>query len=178
MSTGSGTNTPNANIVVVPLDTPLGTARLYGTARGLLMVDLPGETRAYPDTWLRRAARGARFVEDATALPAARAQLTAYFAGQLRDFDLEIDWRGTPFQRAVWDAVCAIPYGETSTYGEIAAVLGRPHSYRAVGAANGANPLAPIVPCHRLIGADGTLRGYGAGLDTKQWLLDLERRNH
>jgi len=177
MSTGMSTNTTSSSIIVTTLETPLGTAHLYGTARGLLMVDLPGETRSYPDSWLRREARGAQFIEDATALPEAREQLAAYFAGKLREFDLALDWRGTPFQRAVWDAVCTIPYGETSTYGMIAAILGRPAASRAVGAANGANPLAPIVPCHRLVGSDGSLRGYGAGLDTKQWLIDLERSN-
>jgi O-6-methylguanine DNA methyltransferase len=167
--------TSSATIFVAPLETPLGTGRLFGTSRGLLMVALPGEIRTSTDAWLRREAMGARLVEDAAGLPEARSQLVEYFAGTRRDFDLAIDWRGTPFQRAVWEAVFAIPYGETRTYGEIAAVLGRPAAARAVGAANGANPLAPVVPCHRLVGADGALRGYGAGLSTKRWLLDLER---
>jgi len=175
MSTGLGTNATGTTIVIAPLATPLGTAHLYGTARGLFLIEMPDEIRDFAGPWLRREARGATFIEDATALPEARAQLTAYFVGQLRDFDLALDWRGTPFQLAVWKAVCAIPYGETSTYGEIAMFIGRPAASRAVGAANGANPLAPIVPCHRLIGSDGSLRGYGAGLNTKQWLLDLEQ---
>jgi O-6-methylguanine DNA methyltransferase len=174
MSTGIGTNAVNG-VVVTPLETPLGIAQLYGTARGLLMVALPGEMRDFTEAWLRREARGAHFNEDATALSEARAQLAEYFAGERQVFDLALDWRGTPFQRAVWEAVCQVPYGETSTYGEIAIILGRPNAARAVGAANGANPLAPIVPCHRLIGTDGSLRGYGAGLGTKRWLIDLER---
>jgi methylated-DNA-[protein]-cysteine S-methyltransferase len=174
MSTGTGTNATDT-IIVTPLETPLGTARLFGTARGLLLIALPGESRASTESWLRREARDASFVEDPTAQPEARAQLTAYFAGERRAFDLPLDWRGTPFQRAVWAAVRAIPYGQTSTYGAIAATLGRPGAARAVGAANGANPLAPIVPCHRLVGSDGSLRGYGAGLGTKHWLLALER---
>src|SRR5688500_15120450 len=107
MSTGTGTNATNTSIVVTPLQTPLGTARLFGTARGLLMVALPGEMRSFTESWLRRAARGAHFVEDPAALPEARSQLTAYFAGERRTFDLPLDWRGTPFQRAVWEAVCA-----------------------------------------------------------------------
>ncbi len=175
MSTGTGTNAPGTSIIVTPLETPLGTAQLFSTARGLFMLELPGEIRDFGGAWLRRYARGAQFIEDATALPEARAQLTEYFAGKRQVFDLAIDWRGTPFQRAVWEAVCAVPYGETSTYGEIALLIGRPNAARAVGAANGANPLAPIVPCHRLVGSDGSLRGYGAGLNTKQWLIDLEQ---
>jgi O-6-methylguanine DNA methyltransferase len=175
MSTGVGTIAVSGGVVVVSLETPLGTAQLYGTARGLLMVALPGELRDFTEAWLRREAHGAHIIEQATALPEARAQLAEYFAGERRAFDLALDWRGTPFQRAVWEAVRAVPYGETCTYGEIAAILGRPNAARAVGAANGANPLAPIVPCHRLVGTDGSLRGYGAGLGMKRWLIDLER---
>lgn len=162
-------------IATATLATPLGTARLFGTARGLLFVALPGELRGTVDGWLRRAARESPSVGDAAALGEAAEQLTEYFAGERREFTVAIDWRGTPFQRAVWEAVRGIPYGETRTYGEVAAALGRPHAARAVGGANGANPLAPIVPCHRLIGGDGALRGYGAGLPTKRWLLALER---
>ena len=124
---------------------------------------------------LRRETAGASYVDDPTMLGDAVLQLTEYFAGARRDFSVALDWRGTPFQRAVWQAVLAIPYGETRSYGEVAAALGRPQAARAVGAANGANPLAPLVPCHRLIGLDGSLRGYGAGVEVKRWLLDLER---
>jgi O-6-methylguanine DNA methyltransferase len=176
MSTLVGQTERAPRIATATLETPLGVARLYGTARGLLCVTLPGEMREFAERWLRRATRGGELVEDADALRDAATQLTEYFAGERRAFDVAIDWRGTPFQRAVWEAVGAIPYGETRTYGEIAAALGRPQAARAVGGANGANPLAPIVPCHRLIGNDGALRGYGAGLGTKRWLLALERR--
>ena len=175
MSTGLVRSGDAGRIATAPLETPLGMARLYGTARGLLFVALPGELRDFAPEWLLRATRGGEFVEDAAPLREASEQLTAYFAGTRRAFSVAIDWRGTPFQRAVWEAVIAIPYGETRTYGEIAIALGRPQAARAVGGANGANPLAPIVPCHRLIGTDGTLRGYGAGVATKRWLLDLER---
>lgn len=102
-------------------------------------------------------------------------QLRAYFAGELRDFDLPLAPRGTEFQREVWAAVSAIPYGETATYSEIAAAVGRPSARRAIGAANGRNPLPVIVPCHRVIGAAGALTGYGGGLGRKRSLLDLER---
>jgi methylated-DNA-[protein]-cysteine S-methyltransferase len=101
-------------------------------------------------------------------------QLGAYFAGELRAFDVPLAPVGTAFQRRVWDALASIPYGETTTYGELAAEIGRPLSARAVGAANGANPLAIVVPCHRVIGADGTLTGYAGGLPAKRALLTLE----
>jgi methylated-DNA-[protein]-cysteine S-methyltransferase len=101
-------------------------------------------------------------------------QLRAYFAGKLREFDLPLAARGTPFQRQVWEAVSAIPYGSTATYAEIAAAVGRPSACRAVGAANGRNPLPVIVPCHRVIGVAGGLTGYGGGLERKRSLLDLE----
>jgi methylated-DNA-[protein]-cysteine S-methyltransferase len=109
-------------------------------------------------------------------LIASRQQLTEYFAGTRRDFELRLDPRGTPFQQQVWAALCAIPYGETTSYSELARRIGNPRAVRAVGLANGSNPIPVIVPCHRVIGADGTLTGYGGGLDIKQQLLDLERR--
>jgi methylated-DNA-[protein]-cysteine S-methyltransferase len=104
----------------------------------------------------------------------ARDQLDAYFAGELRTFDLPLAPVGTPFQRQVWDALADIPYGETTSYGELAESIGRPGSARAVGAANGRNPIAIVVPCHRVIGADRTLTGYAGGLDAKRTLLALE----
>jgi methylated-DNA-[protein]-cysteine S-methyltransferase len=104
-------------------------------------------------------------------------QLDAYFAGELMTFDLEMDMIGTSFQRAVWTQLSAIPYGETISYGELAGRVGNPNASRAVGLANGRNPIAIIVPCHRVIGADGSLTGYGGGLERKTWLLDLETRH-
>jgi methylated-DNA-[protein]-cysteine S-methyltransferase len=101
-------------------------------------------------------------------------QLRAYFAGRLRKFDLPLAPRGTPWQHAVWDAVSRVPYGTTASYSEIAALVCTPAACRAVGAANGRNPLPVIVPCHRIIGASGALTGYGGGLDRKRSLLDLE----
>jgi methylated-DNA-[protein]-cysteine S-methyltransferase len=107
-------------------------------------------------------------------LQAAARQFTAYFAGALRDFDLPLAPAGTAFQQKVWKALCGIPYGRTITYGELARRVGKPTAARAVGAANGQNPLPVIVPCHRVIGADGSLTGYGEGLPIKQALLELE----
>jgi methylated-DNA-[protein]-cysteine S-methyltransferase len=101
-------------------------------------------------------------------------QLDAYFAGELLDFDVPMEMHGTEFQRRVWTALCDIPYGETISYGELARWVGNPKASRAVGLANGRNPVAIIVPCHRVIGADGSLTGYGGGLDRKVWLLEHE----
>ena len=105
------------------------------------------------------------------------AQLDAYFAGELTSFDLELNLLGTPFQRSVWSRLREIPYGETISYGELARRVGNPKASRAVGLANGRNPIALIVPCHRVIGADGSLTGYGGGLERKTWLLDHERKH-
>lgn len=101
-------------------------------------------------------------------------QLRAYFEGRLRDFDLPLDLQGTPFQKQVWRALLTIPYGQTRSYGQVAEALGSPSAVRAVGSANGANPIPIVVPCHRVIGAGGRLVGYGGGLALKQRLLELE----
>jgi methylated-DNA-[protein]-cysteine S-methyltransferase len=101
-------------------------------------------------------------------------QLEGYFDGSLTDFDLPMTMQGTEFQRRVWASLCEIPYGETISYGELARHVGNPKASRAVGLANGRNPVAIIVPCHRVIGADGSLTGYGGGLDRKVWLLEHE----
>lgn len=103
------------------------------------------------------------------------AQLAAYFAGERTDFTLALAPEGTGFQRRVWDELCRIPYGETVTYGELAETLGQPGAARAVGLANGRNPISIIVPCHRVIGSTGSLTGYGGGLERKRQLLDFER---
>lgn len=107
-------------------------------------------------------------------LPAVREQLGAYFAGDLMEFDLPLAVRGTPFQERVWAALSTIPYGETWTYRELAESIGQPTAVRAVGLANGRNPVSIVVPCHRVVGADGSLTGYGGGLAAKAYLLDHE----
>jgi len=111
---------------------------------------------------------------DSDLLREARRQLERYFASECRGFDLPLAPRGTPFQRAVWTALRAIPYGQTISYRELAQRIGMPAAMRAVGAANGRNPLPIVVPCHRVIGADGSLTGFGGGLPTKRFLLQLE----
>ncbi|HEY5286766.1 MAG TPA: methylated-DNA--[protein]-cysteine S-methyltransferase [Solirubrobacteraceae bacterium] len=105
------------------------------------------------------------------------AQLEAYFAGELTEFEMALDMRGTEFQRRVWASLCEIPYGETISYGELARWVGNPKASRAVGLANGRNPVAIVVPCHRVIGADGSLTGYGGGLERKVWLLEHEAKH-
>ena len=125
---------------------------------------------------------GADWRRDDRLFTVATGQLAAYFAGELTDFDLPLAPAGTGFQQRVWAALRTIPYGQTTSYGELAGQLGNPGASRAVGLANGRNPIAVVVPCHRVIGANGTLTGYGGGLDRKRWLLDhelavLRRRN-
>lgn len=150
-------------------DTPIGPLLLVADEDGLSMVGLPrGGRRAAPPP--------PGSTHDRSRLGAAKQQFVAYFDGTLRDFDLTLNARGSPFQHQVWDALCTIGYGETVSYAEIARRIGKPRAVRAVGAANGANPLAIVVPCHRVIGADGSLTGYGGGLPAKRFLLDLERR--
>jgi methylated-DNA-[protein]-cysteine S-methyltransferase len=159
-------------------ETPVGAIWVAGSEAGLAAVSLwDGQERFTEE--VTRLTGGA---PDAGAPPgpvvvAALAQLAAYLRGERRDFDLPLDWSTmTPFQRAALARVCAVPYGRTSTYGTIAEELGQPGAVRAVGRANATNPIPIIIPCHRILGADGKLHGYGArgGLETKAWLLRLE----
>ncbi|MGZ4678387.1 MAG: methylated-DNA--[protein]-cysteine S-methyltransferase [Acidimicrobiia bacterium] len=118
---------------------------------------------------------GADWIRDDAALDGVRTQLDEYFAGTRTEFDLPLRLHGTPFQVEVWEQLRRIPYGETISYGELARRVDRPEAARAVGAANGQNPVAIVVPCHRVIGADGSLTGFGGGLDWKRWLLQREQ---
>ena len=151
------------------LPSPLGPLVLVGTKDALTAIWLPSGH----DADLRPEAG---WVETAPPFREAARQLNAYFAGTLRQFDLALAPAGTPFQQRVWQALREIPYGETVSYGSLARSIGRPAAVRAVGAANGRNPLAIVVPCHRVIGSDGRLVGYGGGLPAKSLLLELERR--
>jgi methylated-DNA-[protein]-cysteine S-methyltransferase len=119
---------------------------------------------------------GIDVVEDPARTAGLRRQLAEYFAGERRDFDLRLAPEGTPFERSVWDELRKIPFGETRSYGEIAQAIGRPGAARAVGRANGANPIPIVVPCHRVIGSDGSLTGFGGGLEAKSRLLEIEGR--
>jgi methylated-DNA-[protein]-cysteine S-methyltransferase len=144
------------------IDSPIGRLLLLG--EGDALTGLHMEPFEIPP--------GAR--PDAPVLREAEAQLGAYFDGELTEFELPLAPHGTGFQLRVWDALTRIPYGTTTTYGAVAEDVGRPDAVRAVGACNGQNPIAVIVPCHRVIGADGSLVGYGGGLDRKRLLLELE----
>jgi methylated-DNA-[protein]-cysteine S-methyltransferase len=137
---------------------------------------LVAEAGALVGLYFANAPRAPEWVRDDGALPEARRQLEEYFAGKRTRFDVPLAPRGTPFRRAVWDQLLRIPYGETSTYGQIARALGKPEASRAVGGANHHNPISIIIPCHRVIGADGSLTGYGGELHRKQALLELESR--
>ncbi|ORW20093.1 cysteine methyltransferase [Mycolicibacter nonchromogenicus] len=116
------------------------------------------------------------WIRDDTAFPEVVEQLAAYFAGELTEFDVTLEMAGTEFQRRVWTALLTIPYGQTRSYGQLASQIGSPSASRAVGLANGRNPISIIVPCHRVIGSNGSLTGYGGGIDRKRTLLDLERQ--
>ncbi len=149
----------------------------YPSPVGLLLLETDGEALvrlAFPaaDGAPRLAGQGS--VHDESALREPLDRIEAYFTGGLRDFELPLRPEGTEFQRLVWRGLLEIPYGTTISYAELARRIGRPGSARAVGAANGRNPIAIIAPCHRVIGADGSLTGFGGGLDRKQWLLRHE----
>jgi methylated-DNA-[protein]-cysteine S-methyltransferase len=147
---------------------PVGRLLVAGDVNLLHLICFPTERRAQkpPASWRRDEAHFAETFR----------QLRAYFAGELTRFDLPLRRAGTAFQNTVWAALCDIPYGETISYGTLAARIGKPTAYRAVGGANGANPLPIVVPCHRVIGSDKPLTGFGGGVDIKRFLLAHERK--
>jgi len=149
------------------LDTPIGRLLLAGSGEALTVIAFPSGSRARDpgDDW--------QYAADAFDRP--RRQLDEYFAGKRRTFELTLAPRATPFQKRVLDALLGIQYGATRSYSDIARQIGAPRAVRAVGAANGANPLPIVIPCHRLLGADGSLTGFGGGLERKRWLLNLEQ---
>lgn len=149
-------------------ESPIGRLLLTSTDKGisgLFMQDHKGGRSPEPD-----------WITSRDHFTAVISQLRAYFAGELRDFDLALDLHGTPFQLQVWNALLDIRFGETRSYADLARAIGNPSAVRAVGLANGRNPVSIVVPCHRVIGSDGSLTGYGGGLDRKRFLLDLEAR--
>ncbi len=158
--------TPDSRIFFTSLDSPVG--ELFLTSNGEAITELFMDKRKGGpkpiDNWLRD---DSRFREAAD-------QLRAYFAGELTDFDLPIVTTGAPFQQRVWNELRKIPYGSTISYGELAQRVGNPKASRAVGAANGSNPISIIIPCHRVIGSNGNLTGYGGGIERKKFLLEFE----
>ncbi len=161
-------------VIVGEVETPAGVFGAALTTRGLGRLIFPGEPFEQCEAWAARWEPGAARSSDHAGLRQLEEQLTAYFDGTLREFTVPLDLRGTPFQLRVWSALQEVAYGELRTYGQIAASLGAIRAVRAVGAANGANPVPIIVPCHRIIGSNGRLVGYGGGLDMKRRLLELE----
>jgi methylated-DNA-[protein]-cysteine S-methyltransferase len=151
------------------MPSPIGELKLIGSDRGLAAIlweiDRPDRVRISAE----------KRDPNHPVLAVARRQLEEYFTGKRKTFDVALDLAGTDFQRSVWSALLRIPFGETRTYGEVAGQLGNVNATRAVGAANGRNPISIIVPCHRLIGASGDLTGFAGGLEAKAYLLDLER---
>ncbi len=157
------------------LKTRIGTIRVAATPRGVCKISLGQETAQDFLGWIERhIGHAPRKPQHSSLVALALDQIVEYLNGQRREFDLPLDLRGTEFQRRVWSAVAGIPYGQTRTYAEIAQTIGQPSAVRAVGAANGANPLPLVVPCHRVVGSDGSLTGYGGGLDVKRKLLEME----
>jgi methylated-DNA-[protein]-cysteine S-methyltransferase len=150
------------------IESPLGPLLLVADAAGLRKIFFEnGRDRGRPDS---------SWKEDSKPFKDTISQLRSYFAGELQEFDLPLAPEGTPFQLKVWERLCEIPYGETISYGELARRIGNPNASRAVGLANGSNPIPIVIPCHRVIGSNGKLTGYGGGLPIKEKLLALERR--
>jgi O-6-methylguanine DNA methyltransferase len=160
---------------VARFDSPLGALRVASTARGLAFLELPHASGRGLSGWLRRQPHPVEVAPGLGRQRDAMRQILEYLEGRRREFALPLDLRGTPFQLQVWRALLEIPYGETRSYGEIARAVGRPGATRAVGNANGANPVALVVPCHRVIQSGGRLGGFGGGVELKARLLALER---
>lgn len=161
------------------IETPIGRLFVGGSARGVHRVDFIDDDRDRDEASLVALLErecGEPAERDGEAAAFATSQLAEYFAGERTEFDLPLAPIGTQFQLRVWGALLDVPYGETVSYGEIAEAIGKPTGSRAVGAANGRNPISIVAPCHRIIGANGSLTGYGGGLDRKAWLLNLEAR--
>jgi methylated-DNA-[protein]-cysteine S-methyltransferase len=161
------------------MDSAIGPLFLAASSRGLVALEfdarLPGQQSIRPNPRdLREEKKGFKFENSARVMQRYLSELQEYFAGKRRGFTFPLDLRGTDFQLACWRALLAIPYGETRSYAAIASAVGKPTAFRAVGMANNRNPIAIVVPCHRVIASDGTLCGYGGGLDVKRKLLELE----
>jgi O-6-methylguanine DNA methyltransferase len=166
-------------LATTKIDSAIGPLFLAASGKGLVALEfdarLPGQQSIRPNPRdLREERKDFKFEDSADELWPYVSELEGYFAGKRREFTFPIDLRGTDFQLACWRALLAIPYGETRTYADIARAVGKPNAFRAVGMANNRNPVAIVVPCHRVIASDGTLCGYGGGLDVKRKLLELE----
>jgi O-6-methylguanine DNA methyltransferase len=155
-------------------ESPIGPLRIVTSQKGLVYVELPHANGRGFEGWRRTHAPEAEVVDRRTDHDDVIDQLLEFLASERHEFAIELDLRATDFQRAVYDVVACIPYGETLCYSEVADAIGRPKAVRAVGAANGANPIPLVIPCHRVIARDGALQGYAGGLDVKARLLAME----
>jgi O-6-methylguanine DNA methyltransferase len=168
---------PNGTVVgpetlfVSSYNSPLGTYTLVSSRRGVVRVDPEERAEPHLTRWKRD---GIHLRENGKHIAVITRELDAYFGRKLRQFTVSLDLRGTAFQLKVWEILCSIPYGMTRSYREVAQALGKPKAARGVGQAVGSNPVSLVVPCHRVIGSDGTLTGYGGGLHRKRALLELE----
>jgi methylated-DNA-[protein]-cysteine S-methyltransferase len=152
-------------VIYTYVASPIGALLAVGDGHAVTGLYTPGHHRTPDAAWIR----------DDDAFSELRRQLGEYFDGARTDFDLPLATTGTPFQQSVWHQLARLPYGRTASYAELAVRIGAPRAVRAVGAANGRNPVSIVVPCHRVVGSDGSLTGYAGGLDAKRWLLDHER---
>ena len=158
---------PTKTLYTTAYNSPIGTLTLAADEHGLRHIVFPQGSRRFspPDSWEKSRYGFAETIS----------QLDEYFSGERKSFTFQLSPQGTDFQRSVWLALLQVGYGKTSSYGDIAKLIGKPKASRAVGAANGANPIPIVIPCHRIIGSAGKLTGFGGGLPTKQWLLAHER---
>ena len=177
---GGSIHMPQAETLhTTTITSAIGPLFLAASSHGLVALEfdarLPGQQSIRPNPRdLRDEKKGLTFEESARVMKPYLTELEEYFAGERREFSFPLDLRGTDFQLACWRVLLAIPYGETRSYADIARVVGKPNAFRAVGMANNRNPVAIVVPCHRVIASDGGLCGYGGGLDVKRKLLELE----
>ncbi len=177
MNTKSKTHSAGGKVplVMTTLDSPVGELTIVASDRGLRAILWPADKQRKGNPRVKEAAVAVEGENDITKLT--KAQLNDYFAGSRIDFSIPLDLVGTDLQRQTWASLASIPYGETTTYGRQAAALGRPTAFRAVANANGKNPVSIVLPCHRVVGANGSLTGFAGGLPTKSWLLAHEERN-
>jgi O-6-methylguanine DNA methyltransferase len=166
-------------LYTINMDSPIGPLFLAASAQGLIALEfdarLPGQQSIRPNPRdVREEKKGFQFEDSPRQMQPYVSELEEYFASKRREFTFPLDLRGTDFQQACWRALLAIPHGATRTYADIARAVDKPNAFRAVGMANNRNPIAIVVPCHRVIASDGTLCGYGGGLDLKRKLLELE----
>lgn len=170
---------PADSVVIDSIESPVGTLIAGGDDRGVCLLEFTDRHKIEPQIEDLSRRLGRPLVPgEHRHLARLRLELAEYFGGRRREFEVPIHASGTPFQERVWKELLLIPYGETRSYEQIARRIGAPNAVRAVGSANGRNPISIVIPCHRVVGKDGSPVGYGGGIHRKEWLLDLERGDH